>query len=89
MDLKSLQSKPVEWLQGGPQSDVVVSSRVRLMRNIDGFQFVGRASDQQRARVEELLRNVLYASESAPRLELLPPGPAQPADGGAARWSGA
>ncbi len=68
MDLKSLQSKPVEWLQGGPQSDVVVSSRVRLMRNIDGFQFVGRASDQQRARVEELLRNVLYASESAPGL---------------------
>jgi protein arginine kinase len=68
MDLKSLRDKPVEWLKGGPQSDVVVSSRVRLTRNIDGFQFVGRATDQQRARVEELLRNVLYASETGPPL---------------------
>lgn len=68
MDLKSLRNKSVEWLKGGPQSDVVVSSRVRLMRNIDGFQFVGRASEQQRARVEELLRNVLYAAETAPAL---------------------
>jgi protein arginine kinase len=68
MDLKSLRDKSVEWLKGGPQSDVVVSSRVRLMRNIDGFQFPGRASDQQRARVEELLRNILYASAAAPPL---------------------
>ena len=68
MDLKSLRNKSVEWLKDGPQSDVVVSSRVQLARNIDGFQFVGRASDQQRARVEELLRNLLSASDSAPPL---------------------
>ena len=68
MDLKSLRNKSVEWLKDGPQSDVVVSSRVQLARNIDGFQFVGRASDQQRARVEEVLRNLLYSSDSAPPL---------------------
>jgi len=66
MDLKSLRSKPAGWLKGGPQGDVVVSSRVRLVRNIDGFPFVGRASEQQRARVEEILRNVLYLSDGAP-----------------------
>jgi len=66
MDLKSLKNRSAEWLMGGPQSDVVVSSRVRLARNIDGFPFVARASAQQRARVEELLRNVLYLSEDTP-----------------------
>jgi len=59
MDLTFLKSRPVEWLSGGPESDVVVSSRVRLARNIDAYPFVSRASDRQRARIEELLRGVI------------------------------
>jgi protein arginine kinase len=61
MDLTFLKSRPVEWLSGGPESDVVVSSRVRLARNIDAYPFVSRASDRQRARIEELLRGVILS----------------------------
>lgn len=68
MKLESLNSKTVEWLKGGPESDVVVSSRVRLARNIDGFPFVAHASEPQRARVEELMRNVLAAPDADPPL---------------------
>jgi protein arginine kinase len=69
MDLTRLKDRPVEWLKGGPEDDVVVSSRVRLARNIDGFPFVGKASARQTARVEELLREVLPSLAFEPRLE--------------------
>lgn len=59
MELTSLNGRLVEWLRGGPEGDVVLSSRVRLARNVDGYTFVTRASNHQRARVEELLRNAL------------------------------
>jgi len=69
MDFTSLQNRSVEWLSGGPGGDVVLSSRVRLARNIDGYPFVGRASDQQRARLEELSRNVLLSLDALPPLK--------------------
>ncbi len=69
MDLTFLKSKSVEWLQGGPEGDVAVSSRVRLARNIDGFPFVPRATERQRARIEELLRNVILSLDVEPPLE--------------------
>ena len=38
-----------EWLSGhGEESDVVISSRVRLARNLAGFPFVCRANRTQR-----------------------------------------
>ncbi|MGH7131132.1 MAG: protein arginine kinase [Phycisphaerales bacterium] len=40
------------WLTGhGPENDVVISSRVRLARNIEGFPFVCRADTQARTRL--------------------------------------
>jgi protein arginine kinase len=68
MELTSLQNRLVEWLRGGPEDDVVLSSRVRLARNVDGYTFVTHASEQQRARVEELLRNVLVTLCQTPPL---------------------
>jgi len=62
----NLRDRPAEWLKRGPEGDVVLSSRVRLTRNIDGYPFVARASDRQRARVEELLRNVLMSMDVDP-----------------------
>ena len=48
------------WLAGtGPHSDVVVSSRLRLARNLAGFPFGPRASTDQRIRVLALLRECL------------------------------
>lgn len=51
-----------EWLRGGPQDDVVISSRVRLARSVDGFPFLSKASKQETARIEELLRNKIQSS---------------------------
>lgn len=56
----------------GPDADVVVSSRIRLARNIAGFPFVGRASDAQRREVVEIIRHAKVPPEAAPDLEWLP-----------------
>lgn len=50
-----------EWLKGrGPDNDVVISTRVRLARNIRGFPFTGRASAAQRADVLRLAFDALH-----------------------------
>lgn len=42
-----------EWLKGvGPESDVVMSSRIRLARNLGDFPFIRRCSDIDRANIE-------------------------------------
>jgi len=47
-----MSSKAGEWLRGtGPQHEIVISSRVRLARNLAGFPFVNRASTRQRHEV--------------------------------------
>ena len=51
MNFDELARSPGEWLRGtGPESDVVVSSRIRLARNIVNFPFTNRASSMQRGR---------------------------------------
>ena len=48
------------WLQGsGPESDVVVSCRVRLARNIEGYPFVLRLEDDKARELAVRLREVL------------------------------
>lgn len=69
MNLTSLTDRPVEWLKGGPEGDVAVSSRVRLARNVEGCPFVSQASDEQKAGVEELLKNTLLSVELDPPLD--------------------
>ncbi len=45
-----------EWLRGsGPQSDIVISSRIRLARNLAEFPFVRRASDEEKATISKLV----------------------------------
>lgn len=47
-----------EWLRGaGPQSEIVISSRVRLARNLAGFPFVGRANQAQRHEILDHCRS--------------------------------
>jgi len=54
------------WMSAdGPHSDVVVSCRVRLARNIAGFPFAGRASETQRHEVVRLARQILLGSSLA------------------------
>ena len=60
MDLDALTRTPGEWLRGtGPQSDVVVSSRIRLARNLARYPFLSRADDKTRAEISATLREVL------------------------------
>jgi len=48
--LDEVARRPGEWLRGsGPLHDIVISTRVRLARNIRGFPFQPRADADQRA----------------------------------------
>ena len=52
MNVGRITSQAGEWLCGaGPMSETVVSSRVRLARNLAGFPFVNRASVQQQCEI--------------------------------------
>ncbi|MBI4570045.1 MAG: protein arginine kinase [Planctomycetes bacterium] len=60
MELNDLPRKGGEWLLGaGPESDIVISSRVRLARNVDGFAFHTRLSAEQQTRLERHLRRAV------------------------------
>lgn len=49
-----------EWLRGtGPQSDIVISSRIRLARNLAQFPFGTRADRREKAEIEELVRRTI------------------------------
>ena len=67
MQLDDLTQKSGEWLRGaGPESDIVISSRIRLARNLADFPFISRATAQDRARIEKILheRVVAIAAEN-------------------------
>src|ERR1700756_4996819 len=72
MNPDSLTHTSGEWLRGtGPESDIVISSRVRLARNLAAFPFTNRASGYQKAEVEALLRERIGRLEVNPRLDYL------------------
>lgn len=57
MNLDELSRTSGEWLRGdGPESDIVMCSRIRLARNLADFPFSGRASRGEKADVEKAVR---------------------------------
>jgi protein arginine kinase len=69
MNLDSLTHTSGEWLRGtGPESDIVISSRIRLARNLSAFPFTNRAAAGQKAEIETLLRERIAKLELDPRL---------------------
>ncbi|MGA2500193.1 MAG: protein arginine kinase [Tepidisphaeraceae bacterium] len=69
MKLSDLTNHAGEWLRGsGPMSDVVISSRIRLARNLSGFPFLSRASRHQKQALEKQLRDVILSANIAPQL---------------------
>ena len=69
MELSDLQSRAGEWLKGtGPESDIVMSSRIRLARNLVGYSFTSRISDERRREVTDLLRSSLSGDGVAKEL---------------------
>ena len=60
MNIDDLKLTSGEWLRGsGPESDIVISSRIRLARNLADYPFVGRASDADRTRIEDTLHGCI------------------------------
>jgi protein arginine kinase len=69
MNLDNLTHTSGEWLRGtGPESDIVISTRIRLARNLAAFPFTNRASAHQKAEIESLLRDRIGKLELDPRL---------------------
>ena len=60
MNLTDLSHDINEWFSGeGPLGDVVVSSRIRLARNLAGHKFLNSCSDQEKAEILDLLKKVI------------------------------
>lgn len=63
--LSGLLRQTSEWLRGtGPNSDIVISSRVRLARNLDRFPFSHWASKKQEREVLRLTEEAIAGSKS-------------------------
>ena len=53
-----------EWLSGpGPESDIVMSTRIRLARNVAGFPFLTRIEEGKRSELERTIRERLERTE--------------------------
>lgn len=81
MDLDALTFTSGEWLRGtGPDSDIVISSRIRLARNLAQFPFPSRADEATRGEIEGLVREKLDALEVGNRLSYVDIGSLNPLD---------
>ena len=67
VNLDEMAERSGEWLKGeGPESDIVVSSRIRLARNLTDYPFISKATDLDRAEIEKTLRkSVVDVSKNA------------------------
>ncbi|KPK97096.1 MAG: ATP--guanido phosphotransferase [Omnitrophica WOR_2 bacterium SM23_72] len=60
MNLSDLLNHTSEWLRGtGPHADVVISSRIRLARNLDKFPFPHWGSAQQGEKALAMIREAI------------------------------
>ena len=66
MKLDDLIARPTPWLQpGGPQSDIILSTRVRLARNVAGRPFLTRLAPEQREDLEAWLKSSVLKALAA------------------------
>lgn len=47
------------YLQNGKASDVVVSSRVRLVRNLNGFKYINKCSKEEQKQISEKVKEIV------------------------------
>lgn len=63
MTLDDLTGTSGEWLRGtGPESDIVMCSRIRLARNLADFPFTNRASRSEKAGIESQVRSAVESA---------------------------
>ncbi|MHC4843113.1 MAG: ATP--guanido phosphotransferase [Planctomycetota bacterium] len=62
MKLTDISSDINEWFSGsGPLADVVISSRIRLARNLSGYKFLSRCSNHERKEILQKLKDIIMA----------------------------
>jgi len=62
MKLTDLSSDINEWLSGsGPLADIVMSSRIRLARNLAGHKFLCRCSNKEKTEILNKLKEVIMS----------------------------
>lgn len=63
MELEQLARTAGEWLRGsGPESDIVMSSRIRLARNLADYPFISRCSPIDRLEIEAQFRTTFKST---------------------------
>lgn len=81
MDLEDLKGTSGEWLRGtGPESDIIISSRIRLARNVADFPFPSRTEESTQSEIEALLKEQITTLESGPHLNYFNIRAASPLD---------
>src|SRR3954447_7282483 len=66
MKLSDLTNRAGEWLRGsGPMSEVVISSRIRLARNVAGYPFLTKCTRHQRQAIEARVRETILSARIA------------------------
>ena len=64
MKLTDISNDINEWFSGsGPLAEIVISSRVRLARNLAGYKFLTRCSNAEQAEILKKLKEVLTSLE--------------------------
>jgi len=62
MKLTDISNDINEWFNGsGPLSDIVVSSRIRLARNLAGHKFLCRCTDEEKTEIQARLKEVIMS----------------------------
>jgi protein arginine kinase len=64
MELTDISNDINEWFDGsGPLADIVISSRIRLARNLAGYKFLSRCSNSEKSEILDKLRDVMMSLE--------------------------
>jgi len=72
MKLTDISSNINEWFNGlGPLCDIVISSRIRLARNLAGYKFLSRCSDSEKKEILKKLKAVLMSLDLGDKISYI------------------
>ncbi len=72
MKLTDISGNINEWFDGtGPLADIVISSRIRLARNVAGHKFLSRCSAAEKSEILKKLRDTLMSLELGDKISYL------------------
>ncbi|MHC4169294.1 MAG: ATP--guanido phosphotransferase, partial [Planctomycetota bacterium] len=64
MKLTDISNDINEWFDGsGPLIDIIMSSRIRLARNLAGYKFLNRCSVAEKTEILNRLRDVITSRD--------------------------